>query len=123
MASTDLVLWTLDDCIEFVEKCMKSINISDSDAILQAVIESFRKNFVTGSALIKFSDDEWKELIPPMGIRVHIRNQFKKKIQKKKRRLLITSQGTCKGSTIASTCKNFFVLQESGAASRAYSSA
>ncbi len=58
-------MWTLDDCIQFAQTTMKSFmtRIDDSEQIFQEVGASFRKNLVTGSALMKFSDDEWKEIV------------------------------------------------------------
>jgi hypothetical protein len=78
---SDVALWTLDDCVQFVEESMKSLQILHKDGILQAVIASFRSNFVTGSALMKFKEDEWRELIPQIGVRVHIRAQFAAKMK------------------------------------------
>jgi hypothetical protein len=81
MMSKDLLLWTLDDCIQFAQRTMKSFMIDDSEQIFQEISASFRKNLVTGSALMKFSDEVWKEIIAPAGLRRHIREHLKKIIK------------------------------------------
>ena len=48
---------------------------------MDRVISNLRSNHVTGSTLMKFSDEEWRELISVMGLRVHIREAFKKVIK------------------------------------------
>ena len=51
---------------------------------MQEVIVSFRKNLVTGSALLKLSDDEWKEIIPAAGLRRYflVRRYFREQLEK-----------------------------------------
>jgi hypothetical protein len=66
---------------------MKFFKTPESEENAQEVIVSFRKNLVTGSALLKVSVDEWKEIIPPVGLRRHIRAQLQKIIRKKRRLL------------------------------------
>ena len=48
---------------------------------MDRVISNLRSNHVTGSTLMKFSDEEWRELISVMELRVHIREAFKKVIK------------------------------------------
>ena len=48
---------------------------------MDRVISNMRCNHVTGSTLMKFSDEKWRELISLMGLRVHIREAFKKVIK------------------------------------------
>jgi hypothetical protein len=104
----DVALWTPDDCVQFVEKSMKSFQISDKDGILQAVVASFRSNFVTGSALMKFKEEEWRELIPQIGVRVHIRAQFAAKT--KEEEIAALSQLHRKGLPKRSQEKSLLVL-------------
>ena len=59
-------------------KTFKSI-VSDDD--MERVISNLRSNHVTGSTMVKFSDEEWRELISSMGLRVHIREALKKVIK------------------------------------------
>ena len=79
--ATDLPLWTSDDCIKFVQQSMKTFRSKVSDDDMDRVISNLRSNHVTGSTLMKFSDEEWRELISVMGLRVHIREAFKKVIK------------------------------------------
>ena len=44
---------------------------------MDRIISNLRSNYVTGSTLMKFSDEEWRELISSMGLRVHIREALK----------------------------------------------
>ena len=48
---------------------------------MERVISNLRSNHVTGSTLMKFSEEEWRELISVMGLRVHISEAFKKVIK------------------------------------------
>ena len=76
--ATDLSSWNSDDCIKFVQQTMKKINTKVSDEDMERVISSLRSNHVTGSTLMKLTDDEWRELISSsMGLRIHIREAFK----------------------------------------------
>ena len=59
-------------------KTFKSI-VSDDD--MERVISNLRSNHVTRSTIVKFSDEEWRELISSMGLRVHIREALKKVIK------------------------------------------
>ena len=65
--ATDLPLWTSDDCIKFVQQSMKTFRSKVSDDDMDRVISNLRSNYVTGSTLMKFSDEEWRELISYMG--------------------------------------------------------
>ena len=60
---------------------MKTFKSKVSDDDMDRVISNLRSNHVTGSTLMKFSDEEWRELISVMGLRVHIREAFKKVIK------------------------------------------
>ena len=60
----------------------------ESDQNLQELIVSFRKNLVTGSALLKFSDDDWKEIIQPAGLRGYVRDQVHNIIKKEEKAAL-----------------------------------
>ena len=51
---------------------------------MQEVTVSFRKNLITGAALLKLTDDEWKEIIPATGLRRYIREQLQKIIEEEK---------------------------------------
>jgi hypothetical protein len=52
---------------------------------LEEVISVFRKNLVIGSSVLKFSDDEWKEVIPSTGLRRHIQEALQKIIQQEEK--------------------------------------
>ena len=67
---------------------MKHLKDPHSGEHIQEVIVSFRKNLVTGSALLKLSDDEWKEIIPAVGLRRYIREQLQKIIEEEKKAAL-----------------------------------
>ena len=73
----DLSLWNSDDCIKFVHQAMKTFKSIVSDDDMERVISNLRSNHVTGSIWVKFSDEDWRELISSMGLRVHIREAFK----------------------------------------------
>ena len=60
---------------------MKTFRSKVSDDDMDRVISNLRSNHVTGSTLMKFSDEEWRELISVMGLREHIREAFKKVIK------------------------------------------
>ena len=64
------------DCIKFVQQSMKTFRSKVSDDDMDRVISNLRSNYVTGSTLMKFSDEEWRELISVMGLQVHIRETF-----------------------------------------------
>ncbi len=63
----------------------QSLKIPDSDKFLEEVISVFRKNLVIGSSVLKFSDDEWKEVIPSTGLRRHIQEALQKIIQQEEK--------------------------------------
>jgi hypothetical protein len=84
MATRDLSLWIVDDCIQYVQRIMKHFKAPNSGEYMQEVMVSFRKNLVTGSALLKLSDDESKEIIPAAGLRRYFREQLQKIIAEDK---------------------------------------
>ena len=91
----DLSLWNSDDCINFVQQAMKTFKPIVSDDDMEQVISNLRSNHVAGSTLVKFSDEEWRELISSMGLRVHICEAFKKVIKAEEKAAL--SQLHCSG--------------------------
>ena len=86
--ATDLPQWTSDDCIKFVQQSMKTFRSKVSDDDMDRVISNLRSNYVTGSTLMKLSDEEWRELISVMGLQVHILETFKKVIKAKEKAAL-----------------------------------
>ena len=93
--ATDLSLWTLDDCIKYVQQNVQSLKPTFPDSFMETIFDSFRRNHVSGPTLLRFTDDEWKELIPPIGLRIHIRDAFKKVIREDEK--AAQSQLHCKG--------------------------
>ena len=79
--ATDHSLWTSDDCVKFVQQAMKTFDSKVSDNYMDRVISNLRSNHVTGSTLMEFSDEEWRELISSTGLRVHIHEASKKVIK------------------------------------------
>ncbi len=75
-------------CIQFVQRIMKKFKAPNSGEHMKEVIVSLRKNLVTGSALLKLSDDEWEEIIPAAGLRRCIREQLQKIIEEEKKAAL-----------------------------------
>ncbi len=47
-----------------------------ADEITDAICQALKTNVVTGSSLVRFTDEDWRELIPAMGLRIHIRDSF-----------------------------------------------
>jgi hypothetical protein len=65
----DFGLWTTDRCIDFVRKSLNAAQFSGS---VNEIIESFRRHFITGSTLLRFSDENWREAVPAIGPRIHL---------------------------------------------------
>ncbi len=52
--------WTLDDCVEFIERMAKSRKGSMSVKNIDLVIVNFLSNFVSGSDMLRFGDSKSK---------------------------------------------------------------
>ncbi len=52
-----------------------------TDEMVESLNAVFKINHVTGAVLFRFTDEEWKELIPAVCLRVHVRDAFKRVIK------------------------------------------
>jgi len=86
--ATNISQWTLSDCIDFVQRSIKSFKDKIPESVVDDLINSLQCNHVTGSTLKKFTDDEWKELVQSIGLRVHIRDSFKKLLKDEEKEAL-----------------------------------
>ncbi len=73
---SDVLLWGTGDCIDFVRQSIESYGERVADEITDAICHALKTNVVTGSSLVRFTDEDWRELIPAMGLRIHIRDSF-----------------------------------------------
>ena len=60
---------------------MKAYTDPLNDGIVESLNVVFRTNHVIGAVLFRFTDEEWKELVPYVCLRVHIRDALAKIIQ------------------------------------------
>ena len=79
--------WTLSDCIDFVKRMASSYRGSLTEETMEAVLKALQMHHVSGSSLLLFSDEEWKELIPVLGLRIYIRDEFRKLIHNEKQKI------------------------------------
>jgi hypothetical protein len=54
--ATNILPWTLDDCVKFIERMAKSHKGSMSVENIDLVVVNFRSNFVSGSDMLRFGD-------------------------------------------------------------------
>jgi hypothetical protein len=71
----------LEDCLAFLAQTLKAYKDPLNDEIVESVNVAIRTNHVTGAVLFRFTDEEWKELVQSVCLRVHIRDALKKVIQ------------------------------------------
>ncbi len=113
-------MWTHDDCIQFVLRSMKSFKAPESVDTMQEVIASFRKNLVTGSALLMLSDEEWKEIIFPAGLSRHPRAITENNKTRRESRFhsikpkRTSKEGDSRKGSVSSTRKDYFILSVKG---------
>ena len=75
-------LWKLEDyCLSFLAQTLKTYKDPLTDEMVESLNAVFKTNHGTGDVLFRFTDEEWKELIPAVCLRVHVRDAFKRVIQ------------------------------------------
>ena len=79
--AADLSLWKLEDCLSFLAQTLKTYKDPLTDEMVESLNAVFKTNHGTGDVLFRFTDEEWKELIPAVCLRVHVRDAFKRVIQ------------------------------------------
>ncbi len=62
----------------FLAQTLKAYKDPLNDEIVESLNVVFRTNHVTGAVLFRFTDEEWKELVPYVCLRVHIRDALEK---------------------------------------------
>ena len=79
--AADLSLWKLEDCLSFLAQTLKTYKDPLTDEMVESLNAVFKTNHGTGDVLFRFTDVGWKELIPAVCLRVHVRDAFKRVIQ------------------------------------------
>lgn len=83
--ATDISRWTLDDCVKYIERMAKSHHGQMTTENFDLIVANFRTNCICGHDMLRLGDSEWKELIPFMGFRIHMKAAVDKIIEENKR--------------------------------------